>query len=164
MNARTKSAEDTRALAGEIAALAGPGDIIVLAGDLGSGKTCFAQGFGAGLGVTEQIVSPTFVLVRHYEGATLPLVHADVYRLDTLQEANDLGLGELLDEGAVALVEWGDVVEPALPADFLEVRLERGDDDDERLLRLRIVGPSWARRAAALERAIDRWATGAGSC
>ena len=156
---RTKSADDTQALAAELAHLARSGDVIVLSGDLGSGKTAFAQGFGAGLGVAERVTSPTFVLMRAYEGR-LPMVHLDVYRLEHLQEAVDLGLAEVLDDGAVALIEWGDMVTPVLPADFLEVRLERGDGDDERVVRLRAVGPTWAPRIAAVGRALSRWADG----
>jgi tRNA threonylcarbamoyladenosine biosynthesis protein TsaE len=158
ITAHTKSSEDTRELAATLAGMAKPGDLILLAGDLGSGKTTFAQGFGAGLGVQEPIVSPTFTLVRNYQGR-LPLIHCDVYRLDHLQEVIDLGLSELLDDGGVALVEWGDVVVPLLPADFLEVRLEYGDPtaDDNRTLTARIVGPTWAPRQAALIAALSRW-------
>ena len=161
MIARTKSAEDTRELASALAGLAKPGDLILLAGDLGSGKTTFAQGFGAGLGVQEPVVSPTFTLVRNYVGR-IPMVHCDVYRLDHLQEVIDLGLSEHLDDGAVALIEWGDVAAPTLPADFLEVRLDYGpdpDEDDERTIRVRIVGPTWAPRQAAIRAALGRWET-----
>ena len=154
--ARTKSVDDTRALAAELSELARPGDLLVLAGDLGAGKTAFAQGFAHGLDVHEPVTSPTFQLVRIYHGR-LPLVHVDVYRLDHLQEVVDLGLAELLDGPGVVLVEWGDVVAPTLPADFLEVRLELTDTDDERLVQVRTVGPSWAPRVKALERALGQW-------
>jgi tRNA threonylcarbamoyladenosine biosynthesis protein TsaE len=153
----TKSVEDTRALAAEIASLAAPGDLLVLAGDLGSGKTAFAQGFARGLGVDEPVTSPAFILVRTYEGR-IPLVHLDVYRLDTMQELVDLGISELLDDGAVTLVEWGDAVTPVLPADFLEVRLETADAPDDRLLHVRSVGPAWPPRADALRRVLAPWA------
>jgi tRNA threonylcarbamoyladenosine biosynthesis protein TsaE len=164
ISAATTSVDDTRALAGEIAGLAEPGDLIVLAGDLGTGKTAFAQGFARGLGVEEPVTSPAFVLVRTYEGR-LPMVHLDVYRLDHMQELVDLGISELLDDGAVTLVEWGDAVVPALPADFLEVRLEVPPDaggapggaapgPDDRLLTIRSVGPAWPPRADALRRAV----------
>ncbi|MDQ2827053.1 MAG: tRNA (adenosine(37)-N6)-threonylcarbamoyltransferase complex ATPase subunit type 1 TsaE [Actinomycetota bacterium] len=168
VNAATSSVDDTRALAGEIARLAQPGDLIVLAGDLGTGKTAFAQGFARALGVEEPVTSPAFVLVRTYEGR-LPMVHLDVYRLDHLQELVDLGISELLDDGAVTLVEWGDVVAPALPPDFLEIRLEvppgRADapggaraSADDRLLTIRSVGPGWSPRIDAVRRAVATWA------
>jgi tRNA threonylcarbamoyladenosine biosynthesis protein TsaE len=158
ITAATKSVDDTRALAADMAALAAPGDLIVLAGDLGTGKTAFAQGFARGLGVDEPVTSPAFVLVRTYEGR-LPLAHLDVYRLDYMQEIVDLGIAELLDDGAVTLVEWGDAVEPALPADFLEVRLEAPEGlTDDRLLTFRSVGPTWPPRVELLRRTLARWA------
>ncbi len=156
IRAITKSVEDTHALAAELGPLVRAGDLLVLAGDLGAGKTAFVQGLARGLGVTEPVTSPAFILVRTYSGR-LPLVHVDVYRLDHLQEVVDLGLPELVDEEGVAAIEWGDVVLPTLPADFLEVRMEQGENDDDRLVTFDAVGPSWAPRMAALRRAIDRW-------
>lgn len=156
LRAATKSADDTRELAGQVAGLAKPGDVVLLAGDLGSGKTAFAQGFGRALGIDEPIVSPTFTLVRQYPGR-LPLVHVDVYRLDHLQEVVDLGLAELLDEGGVALIEWGDMAAPSLPADFLEIRIDYGEGDDDRGFDFRVVGPSWSPRQRALHAALARW-------
>jgi tRNA threonylcarbamoyladenosine biosynthesis protein TsaE len=158
ISAVTKSADDTRELAAVVATLARPGDVILLAGDLGAGKTTFVQEFGKGLGVDEPIVSPTFILVRTYPGR-LPLVHCDVYRLEHLQEVADLGLSEMLDEGGVVLVEWGDVVAPALQADFLEVRIEFGETEDERRLAARFFGPSWAGRMNVLAGALGQWRT-----
>ena len=155
----TKSVEDTRALGAEVAVLARPGDVLVLAGDLGTGKTAFAQGVARGLAIEEPVTSPAFVLVRSYAGR-LPLTHIDVYRLDHVQELVDLGIAELVDAGGITVVEWGDVVLPALPADFLEVRLEHGETDDDRQIRLSAVGPSWAPRMAALARAVGRWSAG----
>ena len=153
--AHTKSADDTRELAGQVAGLSRRGDIILLAGELGAGKTVIAQGFGRALGVEGPITSPTFTLLRRYEGR-IPLLHADVYRLDSLLEIADLGLPELLEEG-VALIEWGDVAAPALPADFLEIRLAWGQGDDDRHLSTRVVGPTWTPRLGALHAALDRW-------
>ena len=158
LTARTKSVDDTRSLAMEVAGVARPGDLILLAGDLGAGKTSFVQGFGRALGVEEAITSPTFVLVHSYEGV-MPVVHVDVYRLDHLQELLDLGIAELLDSGGVTLIEWGDAVLPALPSDFLEVRLELGEDDDERVVRLRASGAAWSARVERLRKALDRWVT-----
>lgn len=156
IEATTKSADDTRELAAQIAGLAKPGDLLLLAGDMGAGKTTFTQGFGKALGVSEQVTSPTFTLVRNYE-ARIPLLHVDAYRLESLQEVIDLGLHELLDEGAVALIEWGDIIAPVLPTDFLEIRMEFGAADDDRRLRLRSVGQPWAARMTLLGRALDRW-------
>jgi tRNA threonylcarbamoyladenosine biosynthesis protein TsaE len=156
IKAATTSVDDTRALAAGLASLAKPGDLIVLAGDLGTGKTAFAQGFAKGLGIEEPVTSPAFILVRTYEGR-LPMVHLDVYRLDTMQELVDLGIAELLDDGAVTLVEWGDAVAQGLPADFLEVRLEATGGPDDRQLSIRTVGPGWPPRARALKEAVAKW-------
>lgn len=157
ITAATTSAAETKKLAAAVAGLVRGGDILLLAGELGAGKTCFTQGFGSALGVAEQITSPTFTLLRPYDGASLQLLHADVYRLEHLQEIVDLGITEQVDGDAVAVIEWGDMAEPVLPADFLEIRLEYGDTDDARRLVLRPVGPGWANRAAALARALEPW-------
>ncbi|MEO7837308.1 MAG: tRNA (adenosine(37)-N6)-threonylcarbamoyltransferase complex ATPase subunit type 1 TsaE [Acidimicrobiales bacterium] len=158
MVALTKSAEDTRDLAAAVAVLARPRDVVLLCGDLGAGKTTFAQGFGRGLGITEPIVSPTFTLVRSYQGR-LTLIHCDVYRLERLEEVADLDLAELLDDGGVALVEWGDAIAPCLPADFLEVRMDLGEGDDDRRLDLVAVGAPWTARLHSLRAALARWET-----
>jgi len=155
----TKSVDDTKALANEVAGFVRAGDLIVLAGDLGAGKTAFTQGLARGLGVTDAVTSPAFVLVRSYAGR-LALTHIDVYRLDHLQEVFDLGIAEIVDSGGVTVVEWGDVVTPALPADLLEVRLDHGEADDERRLTFDTVGPSWAPRLAPLATSLSRWAAG----
>lgn len=169
ITAATSSAAETKELAAAVAGLVRGGDILLLAGELGAGKTCFTQGFGRALGVDEQITSPTFTLLRPYDGTSLQLLHADVYRLEHLQEIVDLGITEQVDGDAVAVIEWGDMAEPVLPADFLEIRLGYGgggvDDDDDgdgasddaRRLVLRPVGPAWANRAAALARALEAW-------
>jgi tRNA threonylcarbamoyladenosine biosynthesis protein TsaE len=156
LTAHTKSADDTRALAAELAGVARPGDLLLLSGDLGAGKTAFVQGFGRALGVEEPITSPTFVIVHTYDGR-FPVIHVDAYRLERLQELVDLGIGELLDHEGVTLIEWGDAVIPALPPEYLEVRLELGEGDDERLVRVDGAGASWATRAEAIGASLDRW-------
>ena len=123
---------------------------------MGSGKTAFAQGFGAGLGVTEPITSPTFTIVREYEGR-LALHHIDAYRLEHLQEVAELGVAEMLDEAAVMLVEWGDAIRPALPPEHLEVHLDFGDGDDDRDLGLTASGSRWLARHRALCQRLAPW-------
>ena len=156
ITAATASVTQTRELAAAIAELARPGDLILLVGDLGAGKTAFVQGFGAALGVDEPITSPTFTLARQYRGR-LELNHLDVYRLEQVEEVLDLGLPELLDGPSATLVEWGDTILPALPADYLEVQLTYGDGDDERIVQLRPVGPRWGARSRALTAALGPW-------
>lgn len=165
LRAQTASADQTRQLAAALSELARPGDLLLLIGDLGAGKTAFAQGFGHGLGIEGPITSPTFTLAREYRDGRLVLHHLDVYRLEHMEEVYDVGLPELLDEGAVTLIEWGDAVAPALPADYLEVALSFGGDDDERSVVVRVVGPSWAARARALGQVVAPWAgTGPQPC
>ena len=144
----TSDAEQTRRLGAALAELARPGDVFLLLGDLGAGKTVLAQGLGAGLGVDDVITSPTFALVQSYEGR-LGLHHLDVYRLEQVNEALDLGLAELLDDGSVVVVEWGDRIAPVLPQDYLEVRLVYGPRESDRAVELVPVGSrSTARRRA----------------
>ncbi len=161
----TTSAQETQALAAALAELARPCDLVLLVGDLGAGKTAFTQGFGAGLGVEDQVTSPTFALVRQYEGR-LDLNHLDVYRLEQVGEALDLGLSELLDDGAVTVIEWGDTILPALPPDYLEVRITFLDGEtarpDLRMLELVARGPQWAARQKALATALEQWAVADG--
>ena len=120
----------THAVAAAIAGVARPGDVIVLAGEMGAGKTAFAQGFGRALGVTEPITSPTFTLVHSYPlSHRLTLHHADIYRLERTRDIDDLALPELAAFNGIVLVEWGDVAGSAL-GDHLEVRLSHVDDLD----------------------------------
>jgi tRNA threonylcarbamoyladenosine biosynthesis protein TsaE len=150
----TDSPKATREIAGGVGSLVAPGDMILLSGDLGAGKTTFTQGLAESVGVRERVTSPTFTLVHLYEGAgKLRLLHADVYRLEHLQEVVDLGLPEMIDDGAVAVIEWGDVAASVLLPDHLDVRLEFGAHDDERLISLCPVGARWAGRMPRLAEA-----------
>ncbi len=155
----------THEIAAAIASLARTGDLIVLAGEMGSGKTAFAQGFGRALGVTEPITSPTFTLVHSYELGKTTLHHADLYRLERLAEVADLALGELLEADGILLVEWGDVVGAAL-GDHLEVRLvaDDPDDHDHRAIGVRPIGKGWASRWPKLEAALAAWRTSGAAC
>lgn len=157
----TASPDGTRALAAALAALARPGDVVVLAGDLGAGKTTFTQGFAAALGVDEPVTSPTFALVRPYRchpaaagPAVRTLLHADVYRLDRLAEVADLGLGQLVEDDAVALVEWGDVATPVLGDETLTVHLQAGPGDGDRAVTVSAAGARWHDRSTAVAAAV----------
>jgi tRNA threonylcarbamoyladenosine biosynthesis protein TsaE len=154
---RSSGPDDTRALAAAAAPVLHPGDVVSLTGELGAGKTCFVQGAARELGITDRVTSPTFMLVKTYAG-TLPIVHCDVYRLDTLQDVYDLG-DEVMSPSAVTFVEWGDAVAALLPDDRLDVELLIDDPDDvdaDRLIHLRGRG-RWRQRLPQLEAACDRW-------
>jgi tRNA threonylcarbamoyladenosine biosynthesis protein TsaE len=121
----------------EFARLLQPGDIVLLTGQLGAGKTTFAQGVGRGLGVRERVASPTFTMVREHTcvndlGVTT-LHHADVYRVGSLGEVSDLALGELVEESAVALVEWGDIAWSVFGREVLLVEFLLDDGDGRTL-------------------------------
>jgi tRNA threonylcarbamoyladenosine biosynthesis protein TsaE len=154
MTIRTGSPDATRAVAAAIGSLLEPGDVVSLVGDLGAGKTAFAQGLAHGLGVAGPVTSPTFTIVQEYEGR-LSVAHVDVYRLDTLQDLYDLGWDELIDDGRVTIVEWGDLIAHALPADHLVVRIDPGAADTERVLELSFHGARWQGRQAAIEQAVS---------
>ena len=169
----------THAVAAAIAGVARAGDVIVLAGEMGVGKTAFAQGFGRALGVTEPITSPTFTLVHSYPlPSRLTLHHADIYRLDRTGDVEDLALHELAAFKGIVLIEWGDVAALAL-GDHLEVRLDHVDDGDldvdpadveveradedefadpgTREIELRAVGSAWAGRWDRIARAVETY-------
>jgi tRNA threonylcarbamoyladenosine biosynthesis protein TsaE len=165
----TTGATDTRRLAATVARALRVGDVVSLTGELGAGKTCFVQGAATALGVTERVTSPTFLLRRDYQGR-VPIVHLDVYRLDTLQEASELGLDEATT--SVTFIEWGDAMQPLLPADHLEIAfsapepdLDMGEGegerqraggrgaagpDETRRIVLRPRGADWKRRIVSL--------------
>jgi tRNA threonylcarbamoyladenosine biosynthesis protein TsaE len=130
----THSAAETEAIAQELGARLRPGDLVVLTGELGAGKTTFAKGIARALGVRDAVTSPSFTIVQEYEGPT-PMAHVDVYRLDRVQELHDIGFEELLD-GRVVVVEWGEMVEPLLPGRRVEVRLAMGADPDARTIEI----------------------------
>lgn len=148
---RTYSAptpDATRAVARALGAVLGAGDVVALEGPLGAGKTEFVRGLVAGLGGDPaDVSSPTFALVARYEGP-VPLVHADLFRLEAAEAAYDLGLEEVA-AGAVLAVEWAGRAPALLPADRLEVAIE-GEGESPRRITLRATGPAAAARLAAL--------------
>ena len=142
----------TRAVGAAVAGLLDPGDVVGLAGDLGAGKTRLVQGAADALGVEGPVLSPTFMLVREYDGDP-PMHHVDAYRLSGPQELEDLGLEDVLSPDAVVFVEWADRVAAALPDSWLELVLQIADDD-HREIEVRPHGPSWAARADRLAAAL----------
>ncbi|MGH9139025.1 MAG: tRNA (adenosine(37)-N6)-threonylcarbamoyltransferase complex ATPase subunit type 1 TsaE [Acidimicrobiales bacterium] len=155
----------THDVAEAVASQSRRGDVIVLAGEMGAGKTVFAQGFGRALGVTEPITSPTFTLVHTYDTPRGALHHVDIYRLEQVNELADLALGELSEFDGIVLVEWGDVVSAVL-GEHLAVRLELvGSDDDATVRQITITptGRAWAPRWTDLVKRIDGLDLGA-SC
>ena len=144
-------------MASALAQLSRSGDVIVLAGEMGAGKTAFAQGFGQALGITEPITSPTFTLVHTYDSGRIILHHADLYRLDRLGEVADLGLHEMVEESGVMLVEWGDMAAEILGA-HLEVFISRmPDQDDQRTIVLTANGQMWTPRWERVVSAVAPW-------
>jgi tRNA threonylcarbamoyladenosine biosynthesis protein TsaE len=131
-----------RSLGRSLATVLRSGDLVVLAGGLGSGKTTLAQGIGAGLGVRGPVTSPTFVIARVHPGS-VPLVHVDAYRIGSLAELADLDLEASLEE-SVTVVEWGAGLVEGLADDRLEVRLVREGEGDARTVTVRGVGRRWA--------------------
>ena len=158
---RSSSLADTHAIAAAIARVSRSGDLVALAGEMGAGKTAFAQGFGAELGVADPMTSPTFTLVHSYEIGRSYLHHADVYRLERTSEVADLAIGELLEDGGIVLVEWGDVIAASL-GEHLEVRLAWHDvaQPDERVVTVRAIGRGWAARWDRLVAALAPWRSG----
>jgi tRNA threonylcarbamoyladenosine biosynthesis protein TsaE len=152
----TTSTEATKAVAATVAGHVRPGDLLLLVGDLGAGKTTFAQGFAKALGVEETVTSPTFTLARTYPGR-LRMHHVDVYRLNRMAEVSDLALGELIDSNGVTLIEWGDAILALLPRAYLEVRLELCDGADDRDVTVRAMGQGWQARLPALGADLEAW-------
>lgn len=138
----TAKPEDTKQAASLLAKLVQPGDLLLLQGDLGAGKTTFTKGLALGLGIKHRVKSPTFNLVNEYHQGRLPLYHLDVYRLEKTGAA-DLGFEEYFDGAGVSVVEWPQFIKESLPAEFLLVKLLRKTDeinDLERIIELRASG------------------------
>jgi tRNA threonylcarbamoyladenosine biosynthesis protein TsaE len=139
-------AADTRALGRDLAGLLEAGDLVVLVGPLGAGKTALTQGIGEGLGVREPVTSPTFVIARVHTGGRVPLVHVDAYRLGGRLDVDDLDL-DASAEDSVTVVEWGEGLVEQLTDEHLVVRLDRREDD-VRTATLEPHGAGWEQRLA----------------
>lgn len=151
---RSGSSEHTARIGASLAQLLQPGDVVALTGDLGAGKTRLVQGVAAGLGVADHVTSPTFGLLGVHQGR-LELDHFDLYRLERVEELEDVDFWGVLESGGVAFVEWGDRFPEALPADYVEVEI-RILSAEERLV---VVRPHGGARPHALAR---EWAEACG--
>lgn len=151
MNVRlsTHSAEETHRLGRVLAQVLEPGDVVWLCGELGAGKTTLAQGIARGLDVHEPVLSPTFTLIREHRGRML-FFHVDAYRLDSAEQAVDLGLEEYFQRGGVCAIEWAEHIAGALPEDRLEVFLEGGPDEN-RSISITAYGERYTQRLKQVE-------------
>lgn len=135
------SLEETEKIAMKLANFLRPGDTLTLEGELGSGKTTFTKGLAKGLGITRNVNSPTFTIVKQYKGR-IPLYHMDVYRLEDSDE--DIGFSEYFHGDGVSVVEWAKFIEDYLPEERLEINIEYTDDDQTRKLKLKALGDHYS--------------------
>jgi tRNA threonylcarbamoyladenosine biosynthesis protein TsaE len=142
------TAADTHALGRALGELLRAGDVIVLSGPLGAGKTALTQGIGAGLGIADGVVSPTFVIARVHPEGRVPLVHVDAYRLGGLGEIDDLDL-DVSQAESVTVVEWGVGLAEQLGDACLQIDLQRAEDSERRRATLTALGGDWAERVDA---------------
>ena len=117
--------EETYEIARKIGQVSKPGQVYVLSGDLGVGKTVFSQGFAKGLGIEEPVSSPTFTIIKEYDGGRLPFYHFDVYRISDASEMDDIGFEDYFYGDGVCLVEWGNLFEEIMPEDAIYITIEK---------------------------------------
>ena len=129
----TNSAAETRALGEKLASRLKPGDVVVLEGELGAGKSELARGIAKGLGVTETVTSPSFTILNVYESGRCPLYHFDWYRLESEEELYELGMDEYLGGDGIAVVEWAERCPDAVPENVLRIRLEVTGGESRRI-------------------------------
>jgi tRNA threonylcarbamoyladenosine biosynthesis protein TsaE len=151
----SRSPERTQQLGTRLGELARSGDVFLLTGNLGSGKTCLTQGIAWGLGVKEYAFSPSFVLIREYAGR-LPLYHIDFYRLDLIEEMSDLGLDEYLYGGGVSVVEWADKGMVLMPEEHLLISLSYLSET-ERSITFEPKGRRYTELLASLSTELKTW-------
>jgi tRNA threonylcarbamoyladenosine biosynthesis protein TsaE len=154
LNITTQNADQTRALGTRLGELAQPGDIFLLTGNLGVGKTCLTQGVVWGLGSREYALSPTFVLMREIHGR-LTLYHIDLYRLDLIAEVSDLGLDDYLYGRGLCVIEWADKGLSALPDEHLLIDIEYSGDE-ERKFQIKANGKHYEKFLSALNALVKK--------
>lgn len=121
----SRSEEETFAIGFKLGELAKPGDVYTLIGDLGVGKTVFTKGIGAGLGICEDINSPTFTIIQEYEEGRIPLYHFDVYRIGDVEEMFEIGYEDYFYGQGLTLIEWANLIEEILPSHRKEITIEK---------------------------------------
>ena len=121
----TNTVEETMELGFKLGKVCPKNKVLCLTGDLGTGKTHFTKGFAKGLGIEATITSPTFTLIHEYQEGRLPFYHFDVYRVNDLEEVLDLGFDEYIYGEGITLIEWADLIEPLLPDDFIQIKIEK---------------------------------------
>jgi tRNA threonylcarbamoyladenosine biosynthesis protein TsaE len=146
----SESVEQTQSLGAQLGAIVQAGDVLALVGDLGAGKTNFAQGLARGLGVTEDVNSPTFILANEYYSGRVPMYHVDAYRVQDAAEAEGFGLDDYLNDDGVTVIEWAERIRAALPPDVLWILFNYLDENQRGLAFI----PSGG-RAGELVRAMD---------
>lgn len=145
LSAKSHSVEETGTIAGKIAAIVRPGDIVLLSGDLGAGKTVFVKSFARYLGVQEEITSPTFALLKEYESGHLPVFHFDAYRLENIKAFEEMGFPEYLFGRGVSIIEWGDKIAGILKPDYLAITIELVDETTRAMV-ITAHGDAWKDR------------------
>ncbi|MEG1499795.1 MAG: tRNA (adenosine(37)-N6)-threonylcarbamoyltransferase complex ATPase subunit type 1 TsaE [Clostridia bacterium] len=138
----TNSPEETKAFAKTLARAFVPPMVISLVGELGAGKTAFVQGFAEGMGICDNVTSPTFTIMNEYKGQKCPLYHFDMYRLEDVSEAYALGFEDYFDLqslNGISVVEWAEKTKELLPKNYLEITLEKIDDDKRKIIIRKIV-------------------------
>ncbi|MFW6034998.1 MAG: tRNA (adenosine(37)-N6)-threonylcarbamoyltransferase complex ATPase subunit type 1 TsaE [Halothermotrichaceae bacterium] len=130
----SKSEEDTLDFAEKMGKLIDTSIIILLSGELGAGKTLFARGLCSGLGIAEDVSSPTYTLINEYEGGDLPVFHMDLYRIDTEEELYNLGFEEYIDRNGLIIIEWPDLAYDMLPHDFIYVKILKKADKQRKII------------------------------
>jgi tRNA threonylcarbamoyladenosine biosynthesis protein TsaE len=159
LSVRTRSAGETTSLGRRVGAMLRPGEVVLLIGDLGTGKTTFVQGLAEGLGVSTRARSPSYTMVHTHEGSGYPLVHVDLFRCAHSTEVADLGLEELFEPPAVAAVEWGEKAMGIAGRDYLELEFAwDAADDDTRTIKFLPSG-RWQERMGELSETVRSWAT-----
>jgi len=139
----TESVEETMNLGRKLGRIIEKGSTVCLTGDLGTGKTHFAKGFAEGLGIKDNITSPTFTIVNEYYEGRMPFYHFDVYRVNDVEEILQVGFEEYVYGQGVTLIEWADMIEPILPDELIHVKIEKTDHPDERKITIRSFGKEY---------------------